>query len=257
MAKVEFQPVTWLLLAAVGLIVTAPFAKTTGVGVGYMVGVMMLISFVAGSFFVEIFRQDSPTALTLDGIRKSRGTVKPFMTMGGDDMWPALTVLGYGGVKGLTFISPDKHVIVAPTGSIEQLNPLTTLIYSKCTPIPAQSLAGLFPAESDLLGVLQTSGFDPEKKGVEVRVGLLNALHKQPSMQDSRKVQLIIDRSARVNADLRERPRQGEGGNVDELRKLASSYRKPSLMEQAKRWLSGDDSDRPPEADPYSGGDKR
>src|SRR5438552_3917050 len=144
MAKLEFQPITWLLIAAVALIISSPFARTVGVGVGWMLGVIFLVIFTGGAFFVEIFRQDSPTVVTLDGTRKSRGTVKPFMSMGGDDIWPALTFLGYGGVKGLTFVSADKNVIVAPTSSIKQLNPLTTIVYAKCTPIESPSLAGLF-----------------------------------------------------------------------------------------------------------------
>lgn len=248
-------PPSYILIFFVALfIILTPLVRSVHFGFGFVAGLFMMFSFIAGAFILDMLRADSPTVVTYDGLRKSRATVDSFLVTGPDEHLPGMSLIGYGGVRFFNIISADNSVLIVPNESVEKINDTLSIVYCPAVPLRrTQAVAGLFAGESDILDKAQDTSFSLKKGNSEVRFGLLNSLLEQPTPDQMRQVQLYVDRSAKVVAELRDRATLGEESNIKELRKLATTIRKEPFLASLKKWFTGHDSDRPDQSGPYGG----
>jgi len=100
------------------LVCVSPFVRIVGFGLAFMFGTVLMLALVGGVFFLDMIRADSPTLITYTGLRKSRGSVESFIKTGPDANLPAMSILGYGGVRFFNVNSADYCVMAVPEESV-------------------------------------------------------------------------------------------------------------------------------------------
>ena len=254
MAKWVITPVQILIFFVVLFITAMPFVRSISFGLGFLVGLMLMMSFVVGAFITQVLMAVSPTLILADGTRKSRSSTDSFIELGDSEHLPAMKGISYGGIRSLGISQADNSILVCPAETVEPLSNDGTLIRIYTFGVPLRkkfSLSGLFPSLADLLAHSQDTAFRLEGHKGEARVGFHNTLLQRPSTEDLHEMQVVFDQSGMELAQMRDVLTLGEEAGIRELRKLASTVRKAPLTAAIKQWFSGQDSDRPGELNTY------